>query len=551
DVNELTELWRHSTKAVWPVNARDTILLSTSYKSPTAVHVFSFSTDDKKLFPGIPDPEPAVIRTQVDLQGWSIEALSPNTTLLTLLDQSDPKGWSNKSSIPQQMVATLAGVGEYAIKCGGPPVATRFGGSKVSSMKYDHEKATFKVEYEGCETRRHSLISANDMLSTTPEESVIDLSLPMSASRPKSISRPPEMPKVECEIRCDLDTWASIIELVVDPPPQVVTCLKRHRLSSGGGGLWITIEHDAMSVADERLMVTVRKGTSTTGREKSGVIVNGLRTKVDVEELPESEVKSLAKQKRVKPVRIPLDQPPVLGVIRRRRAEWEDDADSDAAGSGGSPKGKGASPLVPSPLTKFFVTAMQQTVNTTAAAATIFTPASSMSAALSPTSSSDPSGGPQYPMARALKILEYLLTQRNQSSVEGWTFASEKAGLGVTKKVEPELSPVIPVHRADKVIEGISAGEVAHAITNYGCQKAWDTQLAGWTPLEDYGYGCSTAFVVRHSGFPFRDRGFWTATASAQLTRKAGAPDGNDIHPPPSLSSPPKRLTRWCFQQAI
>ncbi|KAG8950021.1 hypothetical protein FRC04_008100 [Tulasnella sp. 424] len=533
DVNELTELWRHSTKAVWPVNARDTILLSTSYKSPTAVHFFSFSTDDKKLFPGIPDPEPAVIRTQVDLQGWSIEALSPTTTLLTLLDQSDPKGWSNKSSIPQQMVATLAGVGEYAIKCGGPPVATRFGGSKVASMKYDHEKATFKVEYEGSETRRHSLISANDMLSTTPEESVIDLSLPASTSRPKSISRPAvsEMPKVECEIRCDLDTWASIIELVVDPPPQGVTCLKRHRLSSGGGGLWITIEHDAMFVSDERLMVTVRKGTSSTGREKSGVIVNGLRTKVDVEELPESEVKTLAKQKRVKPARIPLDQPPVLGVIRRRRAEWEDDGDSDAAGSSGGAKGsgaKGASPPGPSPLTQFFVSAMQQTVNTTAAAATMFTPATSMSAPLSPTSSSDPSGNLHYPMARALKVLEYLLTQRGQSSGEGWTLASEKAGMTVTKKIETELSPVIPIHKADKVIEGISAGEVAHAITGYGCQKAWDVQLAGWTPLEDYGYGCSTAFVVRHSAFPFRDRGFWTATASAQLTRKTAASDGND-----------------------
>ncbi|KAG9019031.1 hypothetical protein FRB90_007203, partial [Tulasnella sp. 427] len=527
DVNELTELWRHSTKAVWPVNARDTILLSTSYKSPTAVHLFSFSTDDKKLFPAIPDPEPAVIRTQVDLQGWAIEALSPNTTLLTLLDQSDPKGWSNKSSIPQQMVATLAGVGEYAIKCGGPPVATRFGGSKVSSMKYDHEKATFKVEYEGCETRRHSLISANDMLSTTPEESVIDLSLPASASRPKPVSRPTEMPKVECEIRCDLDTWASIVELVVDPPPQGVTCLKRHRLSGGGGGLWITIEHDAMFVADERLMVTVRKGASATGREKSGVIVNGLRTKVDVEDLPESEVKTLTKQKRVKPTRIPLDQPPVLGVIRRRRAEWEDDADSDADGSKG--KGaKGASPPGPSPLTKFFVAAMQQTVNTTTAAATIFTPATSVSNPLSPTTSNDPSGGPHYPMGRALKVLEYLLAQRAQPSTEGWTLASEKAGIAITKKIETDFSRIIPIHKAEKVIEGLSAGEVAHAITNYGCQKAWDAQLAGWTSLEDYGYGCSTTFVVRHSGFPFRDRGFWTATAVAQLARKSEASNASE-----------------------
>lgn len=86
-----------------PCSARDSVLLKTTYKSPTSVHVFAFSTDDSALFPSIPSSDPAIIRTQVDLQGWSIEALSPTTTHVTLLEQSDPKGWSNKSSIPQIM----------------------------------------------------------------------------------------------------------------------------------------------------------------------------------------------------------------------------------------------------------------------------------------------------------------------------------------------------------------------------------------------------------------------------------------------------------------
>lgn len=77
--------------------------LKTTYKSPTSVHVFSFSTDDHGLFPSIPPVDPIIIRTQIDLQGWSIEALSPNTTQVTLVEQSDPKGWTNKSSIPQIM----------------------------------------------------------------------------------------------------------------------------------------------------------------------------------------------------------------------------------------------------------------------------------------------------------------------------------------------------------------------------------------------------------------------------------------------------------------
>lgn len=85
------------------LSARDSVLLKTTYKSPTSVHVFSFSSEDTSVFPSIPTSDPSVIRTQVDLQGWSIEALSPTTTHVTLLEQSDPKGWSNKSSIPQAM----------------------------------------------------------------------------------------------------------------------------------------------------------------------------------------------------------------------------------------------------------------------------------------------------------------------------------------------------------------------------------------------------------------------------------------------------------------
>ena len=86
------------------------MVLKTVYKSPTTVHVFAFSVDDTHLF-DIPLADPNVIRTQVDLQGWAIEALSPTTTQLTLLEQSDPKGWSGKSSIAQQMIANVAGVG--------------------------------------------------------------------------------------------------------------------------------------------------------------------------------------------------------------------------------------------------------------------------------------------------------------------------------------------------------------------------------------------------------------------------------------------------------
>ncbi|KAG8920105.1 hypothetical protein FRC02_001155 [Tulasnella sp. 418] len=196
DVNELSELWHVSQKAAWPVNARDSVVLTTSYKSPTAIHVFSFSVDDRQLFSSIPTPDIATIRTQVDLHGWAIEALSPTTTLLTLLDQSDPKGWSNKSSIPQQMIATMAGVGEYAIKCGGPPISTRLGGAKFTQMKYDHERGTFKVEYEGSDARRSSA-SGQESVGFTPTASTTDLIEPTVDTGTVSKINTGLMPKIE------------------------------------------------------------------------------------------------------------------------------------------------------------------------------------------------------------------------------------------------------------------------------------------------------------------------------------------------------------------
>ena len=82
----------------------------------------------------------------------------------------------------------------------------------------------------------------------------------------------------------------------------------------------MTLTHDAVLAGDERLMAVVRRAP---GRERGAIMVNGARVTVDVEELPEAEIKSLSKQKRVKPARIPLDQPPVLGVIRQRRFDDE------------------------------------------------------------------------------------------------------------------------------------------------------------------------------------------------------------------------------------
>ncbi|KAI0028937.1 hypothetical protein K488DRAFT_89263, partial [Vararia minispora EC-137] len=508
DVNELTELWHHKLKPAWPVSARDAILLRTVYKSPTTLHVFSFSADDPNLFPGIPSPDQQTIRMQVDLQGFAIESLSPTTTQLVLLEQSDPKGWTNKTSIPQQMITALSGVGDFTIRCGGPPTATRLAGGKVNDVRYDHERGQFRIEYEVSASRR-------------PCADEGDAGPPTSAN-----------PLVELELRCDIDTWAASLDIVVDPPPQSISCFRRHRLSSGGGGVWLTLTHDAVLAGDERLMALVRRAP---GRERGAVMVNGARVAVDVEELPEAELKSLAKQKRVKPVRIPLDQPPVLGVIRRRKAEWTEEEGSgfDAPTKPpGVDKEKSASPApintgstwasaprFPSPLSRYFTFAVSQATTTTQQAV----------AALSPPASEaeEAFASPKPAMQYALEALSYVRDLYARPA-DGWTAVggnnnnNNNKGIAVLRRLDAALSTAVPIHRGEKVIEGVSAEEAAAAVQNYELRTQWDERFSRADVLETFGAGAHTAFVVGKSAFPFRDRGFLLATLCARTAEADG-----------------------------
>ena len=517
DVNELTELWHFKTKPAWPVkyvpmfhlllffiefipfnSGRDSVVLKTVYKSPSAIHVFSFSADDSHLFSNIPPADANIIRTQVDLQGWAIEALSPTTTLLTLLEQSDPKGWSNKASIPQQMINIVAGIGEFAIKCGGPPVVTRLAGGKANQVRYDHERGSFRVEYEGSASRRIPVVDAD--------------SSGLSAA---------QMPVIECELRCDVDTWASSLDIIIDPPPQGVSCLRRHRLSAGGGGLWMTVTHDAIFTADERILTIVRRGLGV-GKEKNLVMVNGAKVPVDLEELPEHELKSLSKKKRIKPVRIPLDQPPVMNVIRKRRAEWDADGNSDTgtnSDAGNSCRDTppstpwGSSPRFSSPLTKFFTTAVGQATSTTQQAVAAISPALGAGDEIALSAS-------KLPMHYALEALSWLQVSQTRSSTEGWTLVTDK-GISVHRQMAPEISPIIPVHKGEKVIEGVSAEEVASVVTNYDCRKQWDDRFDSAYVFEGFASECHTAYVVSKGSFPFRDRGFYLASVMARARASA------------------------------
>ncbi|GJJ11421.1 hypothetical protein Clacol_005654 [Clathrus columnatus] len=525
DVNELTELWHWRSKPSWPVNARDVVLLKTVYKSPTTIHVFSFSTDDSQLFSSLPPVDPNVIRTQVDLQGWAIETLSPTTTLVTLLEQSDPRGWAGKSSIPQQMINTVAGVGEYAIKWGGPPINTRLANARCMDARYDHEKGNFRLEYEGCENRGSRASSVDTNPDPGTDES--NLNEPSLSAKPSSISH------IECEIRCDLDTWTQSLEVVVDPPPQTVSCLRRHKLSREGGGLWLTICHHMDLVDRDRILVIVRRGST---KDKGTVTLNGSKIKVDVEDLPENEIKTLMKMKRIKPPRIPLDQPPVLGLIKRRRQEWNDESDSDTSSNqtfAGVMRWAASAPRFPSPLTRIWTRAVEQTTATTTAAVNIAS--QSLGSKIVDEVPLPPS---RPPMSYALSALTFLQKIDTRSISEDWTLLSNK-GVPIYKKTFVDLSATVPVHRSSKVIEGISAEEIAKVVNDHSSRSVWDNRFDSSSTLQIFGKGSQTAFRVSRGGFPFRDRGFYIAHVTGRLLKSSdslstGQRTPNDtLHPHP------------------
>ncbi|KAK0543613.1 hypothetical protein OC846_006353, partial [Tilletia horrida] len=297
-----SQLWHFKQRAAWPVSARDSVLLSTVYRSPdcSSVHHFSFSTSDSKLFPSLPKPTQGVIRSQVDLRGWSIEALNPTTAHVTLIEQSDPKGWTTKSSsIPAAMVNAVAGVGAWAIKNGGPPIVTHLSlGAKQIVSKYEADKGRYRLEYE------------------------LDRPSSQQSSSESADPAAPIPPVIECELRCDLDLWSSNLDLIIDPPPIHVSVLRRPKLSrnGAGGGLWLTVEHASASLgalntgddeedslSDDVARITVRKGDGITS-ENGVVLINGARMTVEHEEPDEQAKAGMSRAQRTKPKRIALDK---------------------------------------------------------------------------------------------------------------------------------------------------------------------------------------------------------------------------------------------------
>ncbi|KAI9632439.1 uncharacterized protein MKK02DRAFT_30252 [Dioszegia hungarica] len=513
DVNELSDLWYTKSKAAWTVAARDSVMLRTTYKSPSSIHVFGFSVDDTDLFPRIPPSiDPNVIRTQIDLQGWSVESLSPNTTQVTLLEQSDPRGWSNKSSIPQVMMSTLAGIGEFAIKHGAPPAATRLGGAKAIACKYDLERESYRFEYESASARRSGSSSTHTAFPLP-----VAVKDPGESGSLKSLDVKRPVNNIECEIRCDAEKWGSNIILVVDPPQVAISALKRHRLSPGGGGLWLTIEHDPVSLGSDKVTITVRRGTAVPGA-KPALSVNGQKVKIDVEDLTEVDVQLLKKQKRARATRAPLDQPAALGTLRKRQSGMD---------LGSTIKFEPFRTLTPStysrfalPLARIYNVAAE---TTRAAIIPMAVPAPTPADGATPVDAA----------VQALRQLTRMHADRESESTDpfGWQPVTDREGLKIEKRVVSHVSETFPVYRAGRIIEGFTAEEVSAAVSSLRKTDTFDKPVI----LQSHGHGIVTTQITGHANYFFRSRSLLVATIVARPTE--GPP------PSPSVSSSPSLTT--------
>lgn len=477
DFGGQSTLWHVQYPSAWPVSARDAVLVQTSYQSPTSVHVFSFSADEH-VDEYVPPPAPSTIRTQVDLYGWSIEALSPTTVHVTLIEQSDPRGWLSKSRVPTMMVAAMAGAGEYALKQGGPPMVTRLLNARIQALQYDDKAEAFEFEYK----------PAPDSNDST---------------------------QVECELRCNLEAWAPNLDIKITPPPSTTSCLRRHRLAEGGGGLWLTVEHRTEQLAGATVHMVVRKGP-VQSVERGVVLLNGTRLAVDTDTLDAAQVQALVQQKRIKPQRVPLD-------LRKPRA-----ATSAASTATPADEATTAMPTAGAAEKKATSTDFGGTAKSVPLDASSARPPPSPSPSLPPQADALREGSctnlphdamtstqqPRPALAAALQAL-FLLRRINADrppdpagAPSGWTLLSEKRGLFIRRRMMESLSETVAVHRTEKIVQGVAADELLRYVAYPHVRAQWDESLARCDVIESYGQGATTSVWTTQASFPFRARAF-------------------------------------------
>ena len=111
--------WDAKWKGTWASTARKNSTVRVTYTGTRQIHVLSrsFHREDplvKHLLPSLPAcGDATALETQTTLQGLAIDQISPTTTSLTLVDQTDLKGWTKASYTAT--AAAVAAIGDYGM----------------------------------------------------------------------------------------------------------------------------------------------------------------------------------------------------------------------------------------------------------------------------------------------------------------------------------------------------------------------------------------------------------------------------------------------------
>lgn len=405
----------------------------------------------------------------------------------------------------------MAGLGETAIKNGGPPVLSRLSGAKVAASRYDVEAAIFKIVYEAASLRAVSMSSKfgaklDDAASVTSRAS--------RGSETPTITEEARPTSMESQFRCDPDRWASSFEVVVDPPPTSFSVLRRHPLMENGG-LWITIEHDIDdTLQSKRVSISIEaKNASTSGRERTSVVLNGSVVRIDREELSPAEVTSLKKQKRSQVTRTPLDQPPLVPLLRRNPSTVpklnivDDDEDKHQP----EPRKQTAEAAIESPTWTNSITGWFSAA--AGSARSIVIPPTAASPGISQPSPLNAAGN-------ALeKMIKIHLDRFSESTTadDQWMVASRNGNAIVEKKALPFVSEDLPVYRSSRIVQGSSAEDISSVLSSDEHRKKWDSaKLLNCKELASFGDGISVKFQTAKMAFPYQNRAFRTINVVAR-----------------------------------
>lgn len=491
------------------------------------MHIFSF-TPDASLFPSVPfSADSSQLREEMSLQGWSLERLSPTTIHVTLIEQVDARALAAKS-IPQQMHGAMAGLGETAIKTGGPPVISRLSGAKIAASRYDVEKANVKFIYEAAVVRTITVAAKTVVSSAMQVDDQITTGSRRSSETPTIVDEE-KATSLECQIRCDPERWASSLEVVVDPPPSSFSVLKRHSLTENGG-LWLTIEHEnANSPLNRKVTITVQaRPAAGVGREKTTVLLNGTAVDINKADLASADVTAFKKQKRSQVTRRSLDQPVSVPLLRRRPTA----VPSLKLPESNEPFPEAETPeeiVRPLPETPTWAGSISGWINTAAGSA--------KSIVVTPSGPS-PDTNKQQPFDAAAGALERLMRihidrfSESTTADDQWMVASRNGNAIVEKKVLPFISDSLPVYRSSRIIQGSSAEDVSAVISSSTHRRQWDAaKLMDTKLLAAYGEGVHVQFTTNKMTFPYKNRAFQTVNVVAR------AETGGPPSPVPNFAS--------------